>query len=277
MTVALMLLSMRQIAEEEEEEDEEEEEEEEELNNVIKTLTDDFPPVLEIGEDDDLLPDFERLLSGEMDILLPVDKFDLQSNTRYATDIANNESELLRLRNLVKELQEREEKLEGELLEYYGLKEQESDVAELQRQQKIKSVEIEMLQITINSLQAERKKLQEEVAQNSILKKELEAARNKIKEFQRQMQQESSQTKNYLLILKQQVTELQAKEAEASKKDAEIEKKLKAAKELEVEVVELRRKSKELQHEKRELVVKLDAAEGKVASWANKDEVWILI
>ncbi|KAJ7954047.1 protein CHUP1, chloroplastic [Quillaja saponaria] len=33
-----------------------------------------------------------------------------------------NASELERLRNLVKELEEREVKLEGELLEYYGLK-----------------------------------------------------------------------------------------------------------------------------------------------------------
>lgn len=55
--------------------------------------------------------------------------------------MANNASELERLRNLVRELEEREVKLEGELLEYYGLKEQESDVTELQRQLKIKTVE----------------------------------------------------------------------------------------------------------------------------------------
>ncbi|KAG5221725.1 CHLOROPLAST UNUSUAL POSITIONING protein [Salix suchowensis] len=62
-----------------------------------------------------------------------------------------------------KRMEEREVKLEGELLEYYALKEREPDIVELQRQLKIKTVEIDMLNITINSLQAERKKLQEEI------------------------------------------------------------------------------------------------------------------
>lgn len=132
--------------------------------------------------------------------------------------MANNASELERLRSLVMELEEREVKLEGELLEYYGLKEQESDVTELQRQLKIKTVEIDMLNITIKSLQAERKKL-------------------------------------------------------AFRKDSEVEKQLKALKELEVEVVELKRKNKELQHEKRELSVKLGAAEARIRTLSEMTEV----
>lgn len=224
-------------------------------------------------EDDEMLPDFENLLSGEIELPLPNDKFDVKEKSQYDIEMANNASELERLRNLVKELEEREVKLEGELLEYYGLKEQESDIAELQKQLKIKTVEIDMLNITINSLQAERKKLQEEIAQSASAKKELEVARNKIKELQRQIQLDASQTKGQLLLLKQQVTGLQAKEEEASKRDAEVEKKLKAFKEMEVEVVELRRRSKELQHEKRELTVKLDAAEAKVAELSNLTEV----
>ncbi|PPD94811.1 hypothetical protein GOBAR_DD08162 [Gossypium barbadense] len=184
----------------------------------------------------------------------------------------NNESELERLRNLVKELEERELKLEGELLEYYGLKKQESDIAELQKQLNIKTVEIDMLNITINSLQTERKKLQEEIAHGASIKNELEVARNKIKELQRQIQLAANQTKAQVLFLKQQVSGLQAKEQEAIKSDAEIDKKLKALKELEIEVVELRRKNKELQHEKRELTVKLDAAEAKITSLSNMTE-----
>lgn len=191
----------------------------------------------------------------------------------YEAELANNNSELERLRKLVKELEEREVKLEGELLEYYGLKEQESDIVELQRQLKIKSVEIDMLNITINSLQAERKKLQEEIAQSFSARKELEVARNKIKELQRQIQLDANQTKGQLLMLKQQVTSLQAKEEEASKRDAELDRKLKSVKELEVEVVELRRRNKELQHEKRELTVKLDAAESRVTTLSSMTEV----
>lgn len=183
----------------------------------------------------------------------------------YETEMANNASELERLKNLVKELEEREVKLEGELLEYYGLKEQESDVVELHRQLKIKTVEIDMLSIKINSLQSERNKLQEELEQLGSSKRELEAARSKIKELQRQIQLEANQTKGQLLLLKQQVSGLQAKEVEAVRKDAEIDKKLKAMHELEVEVVELKRKNKELQHEKRELIVKLNAAESNLS------------
>ena len=191
--------------------------------------------------------------------------------------MANNNSELERLRNLVKELEEREVKLEGELLEYYGLKEQESNIAELKKQLKIKNVEIDMLNIAINSLQTERKKLQEEVSQGASTRRELEIARNKIKELQKQIQLETNQTKGQLLLLKQQVSGLQSKEAEAFRKDAEVENKLKALKELEVEVMELKRKNKELQHEKRELIVKLDAAEAKVASLSNMTEVKVSV
>ncbi|XP_022777008.1 protein CHUP1, chloroplastic-like isoform X2 [Durio zibethinus] len=257
------------------EKDGEKEEEEEEvklISSIFNRANDSRP---DIG-DEDILPEFEDLLSGEIEYTLPTDKFDRAEKEKiYQTEMANNANELERLRNLVKELEEREVKLEGELLEYYGLKEQESDIIALQRQLKIKTVEINMLNITINSMQAERKKLQEEIAHGASVKKELEVARNKIKELQRQIQLDANQTKAQLLFLKQQVSGLQAKEQEAIKNDAEVEKKLKAAKELEMEVMELRRKNKELQHEKRELTVKLDAAEAKIASLSNMTETEI--
>ncbi|KAM0019830.1 putative protein CHUP1 [Helianthus debilis subsp. tardiflorus] len=215
--------------------------------------------------EDDILPEFADLLSGEIDI--PYDK-----DRVYEAEMANSENELERLRNLVKEFEEREVKLEGELLEYYGLKEQESDVVELQRQVKIKTVEIDMLNKTISTLQTERKKLQEEVLQAASYKKELNSARNKIKELQRQFQLEANQTKGQLLLLKQQVGILQTKEKDAVRKDIDIDKKLKTLKELEVDVVELKRKNRELQHEKRELVIKLDAAEARIATLSSTTE-----
>lgn len=254
--------------------EEEEEEEEEEKVKTISSVISPAPIALPLHdlEDEEILPEFEDLLSGEVELPLTSDKFDVKDRSQYDIDMEINASELERLRRLVKELEEREVKLEGELLEYYGLKEQESDVVELQKQFKIKTVEIDMLNITINSLQAERKKLQDEVAQGVSAKKELEVARSKIRELQRQIQQAASQTKGQLLLLKQQVTSLQAKEEEAAKKEVEVEKRLKAVKDLEVEVLELRRKNKELQHEKRELVVKLDAAEAKAAALSNMTE-----
>lgn len=228
--------------------------------------------------EDDILPEFESLLSGEIDFPLPGDKYEMASDSKmqrdrtYESEMANNASELERLRSLVRELEEREVKLEGELLEYYGLKEQESNIAELQRQLKIRTVEIDMLKITINSLQAERKKLKDEVLLGATARKDLEVARNKIKELQRQIQLEANQTKGQLLLLKQQVSGLQAKEEEAFRKDSDVEKKLKVLKELEVEVMELKRKNKELQHEKRELIIKLDAAEARIAALSNMTE-----
>lgn len=240
-----------------------EEEEEKEEVKLISGLINAQPSTPDF--EDDILPEFEDLLSGEIDIPYPGDKYD-EKDRVYETELANNANELERLRHLVKELEEREVKLEGELLEYYGLKEQESDIVELQRQLKIKTVEIDMLNITINSLQTERKKLQEEVLHGASYKKELEAARNKIKELQRQFQLEANQTKGQLLLLKQQVGILQTKEQDAFKKDTDIEKKLKTLKELEVDVVELKRKNRELQHEKRELVIKLDAAESRITT-----------
>lgn len=258
---------------------EEEEEEKEEVKLINGTINP--APRIPFDIEDEILPEFENLLSGEIDVILPGEKYDTTASSKaerdriFESEMANNASELERLHNLVKELEEREVKLEGELLEYYGLKEQESNISELQRQLKIKTVEIDMLNITINSLQAERKKLQEEVSQGASFKKELEVARNKIKELQRQIQLEANQTKGQLLLLKQQVTGLQAKEAEAVRKDAEVEKKLKAVKELEVGVMELKRKNKELQHEKRELIVKLDAAEANVKSLSNMTEVQV--
>lgn len=255
------------------------EEEEEEVKRISSIINSSFsnPALL---DDDSIFPEFEDLLSGEVELPIADDIFDLKSNSQldnatlvYEAEMANNNSELERLRKHVKELEEREVKLEGELLEYYSLTEQESDIVELQRQQKIKSVEIDMLNVTINSLQAERKKLQEEIAQNMSARKELEVARNKIKELQRQIQLDANQTKGQLLMLKQQVTSLQAKEEEASKRDDELDRKLKSVKDLEVEVVELRRRNKELQHEKRELTVKLDTAESRVTTLSSMTEV----
>ncbi|GER31921.1 hydroxyproline-rich glycoprotein family protein [Striga asiatica] len=248
------------------------EQEEEEEKEEVKQISSIINPTLSTPSDfdDELLPEFESLLSGEIDFPLPTDKFssatakDLENDRIYENEMANNESELVHLRNLVKELEEREVKLEGELLEYYGLKEQESSIAELQKQLKIKTVEIDMLNITISSLQAERKKLQEEISQGAAARKELELTKKKLKDLQKQIQMEANQTKGQLLLLKQQVSGLRAKEQEAFQKEEEVEKKLKSVKELEVEVMELKRKNKELQHEKRELVVKLDAAEANV-------------
>ncbi|KAH1076809.1 hypothetical protein GYH30_052360 [Glycine max] len=109
---------------------EKEEQEEVKLISNIINQTDDF--------EDDILPEFEKLLFEEIDFLSLDEKTDEDKKWRvYAIEMANSASELEWLHNQVKELEEREVKLDGELLEYYGLKDQEEDFVELQRQLKL--------------------------------------------------------------------------------------------------------------------------------------------
>ncbi|KAE8661394.1 Protein CHUP1 [Hibiscus syriacus] len=185
--------------------------------------------------DEDFLPEFGDLLSGEIEYPLPIDKCERTEKEKiYETEMANNASELEKLRNLVKELEEREVKLEGQ---------------------------------------------EEEASRGdcswSFCKEGAGGGKEQNQGARRQIQLDATQTKAQFLFLKQQVSTLQVKEQEAINSDAEIEKKLKALTELEIEVVEIRRKNKELQHEKRELTVKLDAAEAKIASLSNMTETEI--
>ncbi|KAG7017141.1 Clavaminate synthase-like protein, partial [Cucurbita argyrosperma subsp. argyrosperma] len=142
--------------------------------------------------------------------------------------------EMERLLEQVMELEERKVKLEGELLMYDGIKNSEMDIMELKKQLEAKNDDINKSNITISSLQAERKELQEEIVKGALVKKELMEAKGKIKELQRQIQVDANQTKQHLLLLKQQVSTLQAKEEEALKKEVELYKKLRAEKDFEM-------------------------------------------
>lgn len=218
------------------------------------------------SEDDEALELFEALTSSNK--TLPRD-FQANNETNPAP---SDSTELLQLKVLVADLQQKEMKLQEELLEYYGLKEQEKTHSELERQLRKKNVEIEKLNGKLNVLEEQKKVLSAELAEKENLKKELEVARAKIKDLQKTIQSDAGQTKAQLLVLKQQVATLQAREQEAAKKDFALEKKLQTLKELEVEVVELRRTSKDLQHQKRELTVQLAAAEAKITELSNITE-----
>lgn len=222
------------------------------------------------SEDDEALDIFESLTIAHTKAPKPGDS---TSDNTEMTIVVTDAAELAKLKALISELQQKEVKLEAELLEYYGLKEQERDGhLELERQLRRKNTEIEKLNGKLKALEEQKKSLSEELEGKENLKKELEAARAKIKDLQKTIQSDAGQTKAQLLILKQQVATLQSREQEASKRDFDMEKKLQSLKELEVEVVELRRTSKELQHQKRELTVQLAAAEAKIAELSNMTE-----
>ncbi|KAH7297909.1 hypothetical protein KP509_25G018000 [Ceratopteris richardii] len=222
------------------------------------------------SEDDEALDIFESLASSRKKLVVGPEGLNDDSDM---TIVVSDSVELAQLKALVSELQQKEVRLEAELLEYYGIKEQErGHHLELERQLRRKNAEIEKLNGKLKALEDQIKKLSDELAERENLRKELDAARAKIKDLQRTIQSDAGQTKAQLLVLKQQVATLQDREQESSKRDFELEKKLQTLKELEVEVVELRRTSKELQHQKRELTVQLAAAEAKITELSNMTE-----
>ena len=87
---------------------EEEKEEVKLINGIINP-----PPSIPSNIEDEILPEFENLLSGENDFLLPSEKYDTAASSKaerdriYENDMANNNSELERLLNIVTELEER--------------------------------------------------------------------------------------------------------------------------------------------------------------------------
>ncbi|KAH0975898.1 hypothetical protein GBA52_017797 [Prunus armeniaca] len=172
---------------------------------------------------------------------------------------------------LVKEQQQRKVRLEKKLLELCVLKEEQSYMAHLQRHMEDKSAEIGMLNVSIASLQAERKVLQEDAKQCVLAKKQLEMAKKMIAEMQKKMDSnESSIMKGRLLVIEEQVSSFP--KDEISVRDAIAEKKLKAVKNVELEVLKMKRRNKELELEKRELAVKLVSAEARISTLSSMTE-----
>ncbi|KAJ6811165.1 protein CHUP1, chloroplastic [Iris pallida] len=163
--------SMRKV------ENEEEQKEAEEVKTISSfinaTLPSNAPPGDQLA-DEKLLPEFESLLlSGEMD-----DDFPLPENKYDVFEPSDDAPEVERLRRLVKELEERLGRLEGELLVYYALEE---DFTDLQKQLRKKTEEVEMLNTTIRSLR------EEAAAGAAAAAKELEVLRSKNEELQIQL------------------------------------------------------------------------------------------
>jgi hypothetical protein len=182
---------------------------------------------------------------------VPADLFSRQSNgflSEYVDCLAKDAAELQALRATVKELRLREMRLEGELLELYGLREQEKAFIEMEQTAKVADLE------------TQRKTLLEKLAADKQqLEKDLDCARAQIQELQEQIHVLAEQSAEEIRRLEHKVYVLEAKEDEGIQRDILLDTKLQSLRDLEVEVVELRRTSKELQHHKRELTLKLTA------------------
>lgn len=240
------------------------------------------------SETSDLFPDGPDYLLGE-----------------YVDNLADETAELHALRETVKVLKQKESRMEAELLDYYDLEDQEHELLRLEQEmdeknaqivkleesleekslvlsklqsqlhkvEEEKNTQIAKLKERIGVLESRATKLSEEAASVTGLKKDVEEARARNRELQKQINTRIGDDKAELLMLRQKVATLETEKADAHKRDLETDQKLQALREMEVEIVELRRTNKDLQYQKRELNVKLDAAEEDIEYLQSRTDV----
>ncbi|KAE8655709.1 Detected protein of confused Function [Hibiscus syriacus] len=196
--------------------------------------------------------------SPNLETETPVLDLDNPRDFRSA-DKDDYEQEIKYLRNMVRMLSEKERNLEIQLLEYYGLKEQETAVLELQNQLKINKMEAKIFTRRIESLQSENQRLEAQVSDHARVIAELEAARSKIKVFKRKLRQDAEQSREQILSLQKRVSRLQEQELKAAATNQDSESNLQRLKVLEVEAEELREANRRLQLENSQLSQKLQS------------------
>ncbi|KAJ8513834.1 hypothetical protein OPV22_004268 [Ensete ventricosum] len=168
------------------------------------------------------------------------------------------EQEMANLRKLVWSLQENERSLELQLLEYYGMQEQEAAVRELESQLKINLVKAKLYSLKIESLQANNRRLQDQLAECSRAMNELEAARATIKILKKKLKSDGEEAKEDIVSLHQRISVLQCQEQKEAKD--------KRLKELEDEAVELKTINSRLAEENSDLVRQLEVAQASVSA-----------
>ncbi|KAK8976854.1 hypothetical protein V6N11_047621 [Hibiscus sabdariffa] len=205
--------------------------------------------------------DFSDVVGASLDKEVEIPRSDLDASRTFRTLGKDDEQEIEHLRNAVRVLREKVQNLEVQLLEYYGLKEQETAVSELQNRLKINNMEAKLFRLKIESLQSEKQRLEGQVADHAKAVAELESARSKIKVLEEKLRHEAELNKEQILNLQKRVARLQEQELEAPKNNPDIESKLKRLKVLECEVEELRESNTRLQIENSELARKLESTQ----------------
>ncbi|KAG2728910.1 hypothetical protein I3843_01G221400 [Carya illinoinensis] len=225
-----------------------------------------------VDKDGFLLPEFNDVVK-EFDFTVANDGFssnkgDETSRSNMETpkafrsaDKDEYEQEIRYLRNMVRILRERERNLEIQLLEYYGLKEQETAVMELQNRLKINNMEAKLFTLKIESLQADNRRLEAQVGDRAKVVAELEAGRAKIKLLKKKLRSEAEQNKQQILALQQRVAKLQDQEYKVAPGDPNIQLNLQRLRDLEVEAEELRKSNTRLQIENTELSRRLESTQ----------------
>ncbi|GAB4850359.1 hypothetical protein Ancab_029661 [Ancistrocladus abbreviatus] len=253
--------------------------------NVDNLLADPSLNISHSGDKDGfLLPEFNDLFK-EFDLAagssvssqrreVKISKLNEETlKTRSSVDRDEYEQEIRNLENMVGLLREREHYLEIQLLEYYGLKEQEATLMELQNRLKLSSMEAKLFSIKIESLQADNRRLEAQAADYSKVMAELDAAKAKIKMLKKKLSLEAEQNKEQILNLKQRVAKLREHELD---RDAGLQPKLQRLTELEVENEELRNSNFNLQQENSELADRLESMQLLVTSMLEDTKIEVL-
>ncbi|WVZ96823.1 hypothetical protein U9M48_042411 [Paspalum notatum var. saurae] len=202
-----------------------------------------------------LLPEFNEMVLKEFG--RDIESIPTTPAARVREDVSNDH-EIHKLRDLVRSLQEREKTLELQLLECYGLQEQDAAVRELENQLKINNVESKLHSLKIESLQSENQMLQTQLSENSKIISELEATRVKCKLLKKKLVSDAEQAKEKIASLQKMVDSLQHKQADEEKTHTDVEKKLKRLEELEKEATDLRAVNSRLQQENAHLIRRLE-------------------
>ena len=171
------------------------------------------------------------------------------------------EQEVRKLNNMIGMLQEREQSLEVQLLEYCGLREQETAAKELQNRLRVSNMETKMFNLKVQTLQSENRRLEEQVADHAKVLAELETAKAKVQLLRKKIKHEAERSREQIITLKQKVAKLQEQEWKAVACDQDIQIKLQKLKDLESEAEELRQSNFRLQIENSELARRLDSTQ----------------
>lgn len=186
------------------------------------------------------------------------------------------ERELRSLRSKVEILEEREKILENQLLEYYGLKEQEKAVSELQTRLRVHNMEAKLYNLKIESLQSDNKRLQAKVADYEKVVAELESSENKIKLLRKKLRFEAEQNRDQILKLQERVMKLQEQEKNAVEVDQDVDKQSQERTQLEEELEEMKKYNHSLKLENLELAQKVENLQMLAHSALNDKEVTFL-
>uniref|UniRef100_A0ACD5TQ11 Uncharacterized protein n=1 Tax=Avena sativa TaxID=4498 RepID=A0ACD5TQ11_AVESA len=218
-----------------------------------------LPPKCRNVDDDEgvLLPEFSEMVMEEFG--REVGNAATSPVARVRED-ASSEHEIYKLRDMVRSLQEREKTMEIQLLEFYGLQEQDAAVRELENQLKINKVESKLYSLKIESLQSENQRLQAQLSESSKLTSELETTKSKYKLLKKKLRLDAEQAKEKITSLQKIVDSFQFKEViiAEGEVDPEVAKKLKRLEELENEARELRAANSRLQQENSHLIRRLE-------------------